>query len=101
ARLRERGELWRRPVFLYGLDDLTRNQLDLIAALAAHAEVTVALPYEEGNPALAARSRLLASLRALGGGRANETATAADPGNTDSPLLFHLERSFGSPAPAR
>src|SRR5262249_14914546 len=24
---------WRRPVFLYGLDDLTRNQLDLIRAL--------------------------------------------------------------------
>ena len=24
------SEFWRRPVFLYGLDDLTRNQLDLI-----------------------------------------------------------------------
>jgi ATP-dependent helicase/DNAse subunit B len=98
--LRNRGgDFWRRPVFLYGLDDMTRNQLDLIADLAAVTEVTVALSYEEGNTALAARSTLLESLRRMG--VAAETATGPDPGNTGSPLLFHLERNFGSLAPGR
>lgn len=99
-RLRDSGGSWRqRPVFLYGLDDLTRNQLDLIGALTAVTEVTVALPYEEGSAALAARSSLLESLREIG--VASETKTEADPGNTDSPLLFHLERGFGAAAPQR
>jgi ATP-dependent helicase/DNAse subunit B len=90
---------WRRPVFLYGLDDLTRNQLDLIGALAAAVEVTVALPYEEGNAALEARSTLLESLGEIGIDLVEQTA--ADAANTDSPLLFHLERGFGAPAPPR
>jgi ATP-dependent helicase/DNAse subunit B len=85
-----------RPVFLYGLDDLTRNQLELIAGLARRTEVTVALPYEKGNTALAARSALLDSLREVG--VAAETVTAPDPGNTEAPLLFHLERGFGAAA---
>jgi ATP-dependent helicase/DNAse subunit B len=100
GRLRDSDDgFWRRPVFLYGLDDLTRNQLDLIAGLAAIAEVTVALPYEEGNTALAARSTLLESLREIGAPA--ETVTAPDPGNTESPLLYQLERGFGSTAPRR
>lgn len=93
-RLRDSDEgFWQRPVFLYGLDDLTRNQLELIANLAARTEVTVALSYEEGNSALAARSSLLDSLREIG--VTSETVTAPDPRNTESPLLFHLERNFG------
>jgi ATP-dependent helicase/DNAse subunit B len=100
AALHGRPESWReRPVFLYGIDDLTPNQLQLVAALATATDVTVALPYEEGNAALAARSSLLESLRGVG--VADETATGADPRNTESPLLFHLEREFGSPAPDR
>ncbi len=93
------GGFWERPVFLYGLDDLTRNQLELIRALAAAAEVTVALPYEEGNGALAARAGLLAQLREIG--VEEETATDPDPDNTASPLLFHLERNLGAARPAR
>jgi ATP-dependent helicase/DNAse subunit B len=92
--LRDPGGFWDRPVFLYGLDDLTRNQLELIRALAASAEVTVALPYEEGSAALAARASLLEELRRVG--VAEETATEPDPGNTHSPLLYHLERGFGA-----
>ncbi|HXV04340.1 MAG TPA: hypothetical protein VFP23_00340, partial [Solirubrobacterales bacterium] len=100
AALRHCGGFWRRPVFLYGFDDLTRNQLDLIAALAATTEATVALPYEKGNTALAARARLLESLRAIGG--VAEVETDPDPDNTpDAPLLFHLERNFGAPQPRR
>jgi RecB family exonuclease len=92
--LLESGEAsWERPVFLYGLDDLTGNQFDLVRALAVTAEVTVALTYEEGNSALAARASLVEKLRDLR--PTAETATEPDPGNTPNPLLFHLERGFG------
>lgn len=95
--LREDPSAWTRPVFLYGLDDLTRNQLDLIAALATASGVTVALTHEEGNSALAARTALLENLRATGDSTA--TATEPDAANTANPLLFHLERSFGAARP--
>jgi hypothetical protein len=95
----ESGGFWRRPVFLYGLDDLTPLQLGLVRALAAATEVTVALPYEDGNLALAARPALLDSLREIG--VEEEMATEANPANTPSPLLFHLERNFGAADPAR
>jgi ATP-dependent helicase/DNAse subunit B len=97
--LRDGAASWRRPVFLYGLDDLTPNQFELIEALAGTAEVTVALPYEADNAALAARASLLERLRAVG--VAEETLTAPDPDNTPNPLLFHLERGFGSADPQR
>jgi len=98
--LGDRGDFWRRPVFLYGLDDLTRNQLDLIRALAEVAEVTVALPYERGHSALEARNTPpLEALEGIGIDSIEETR--ADPGNTDSPLLFHLERDFGASGPQR
>lgn len=101
AQLRCDGSFWgERPVFLYGFDDLTENQFELVAALAERAEVTVALPYEEGNAALEARGRLLGRLRERIGAREEVTAEA-DPGNTLSPLLFHLTLSFGTPRPAR
>jgi RecB family exonuclease len=97
ALLRRDGEFWgQRPVFLYGLDDLTPNQFELIAALAAQTEVTIALPFEVGSAALVARARLLVDLRErIEAGE--ETETPADPANTDSPLLFHLSRGFGTP----
>ena len=94
--LRQGDEFWNgRPLFFYGLDDLTRNQLELIEALIPFAEVTLALTYEEGRTALAARAGLLDELRE----RADvveETVTKPDPGNTPNQLLFHLERSFGT-----
>jgi RecB family exonuclease len=101
AQLRRDGSFWGgRPVLLYGFDDLTENQFELVATLTAQTEVTIALPYEEGNAALAARGRLLGQLRE----RlevAEEVVTEADPGNTISPLLFHLTIGFGSPRPKR
>ena len=97
--LREHEDFWTRPVFLYGLDDLTPNQFELLAALAAATDVTVALPYEEGNAALTARADLLERLREIGDG--TETRTEAEPGNTANPLLFHLERGFGAADPQR
>jgi RecB family exonuclease len=95
--LRRDGSFWGdRPVFLYGLDDLTPNQFELVEALAGLTEVTVALPFEAGNAALAARSRLLGELRERIGA-VEEVTTEAAPGNTESALLFHLARGFGAP----
>jgi ATP-dependent helicase/DNAse subunit B len=95
AAVRRSDELWRgRPLLLYGLDDLTQNQLELIEALAPVAEVTVALPYEEGRAALVARASLLEKLRS----RieiAEETTTDPQAANTPNRLLFRLERGFG------
>lgn len=97
ALLREDPGPWAgRPVFLYGLDDLTQAQFDLVEALAARAEITVAVPYEEGNEALAARGRLLGQLRE----RlevVDEETIEADPGNTESAQLYALARGFGFP----
>ena len=95
------ADWWSRPVFIYGFDDLTRNQLNLIRALAAVAEVTVALPHESGNPVLEERTApLLESLEGIGIDNAEELG--ADPANTpDAPLLFHLERGFGTTEPDR
>lgn len=95
AGLREDADSWKgRPIFLYGFDDLTNEQLELVVALSAAAPVTVALTYED-RPALAARATLLEQLRQLG--PAAEERTAPDPENTESPLLFAIERGFGNP----
>lgn len=97
ALLERSPQSWRgRPVFLYGLDDLTLSQRALIRSLATVTEVTAAITYEEGSAALGARSTLLERLRTIG--VAEEKMTEADPDNTDEPLLFHLERSFGAAA---
>jgi ATP-dependent helicase/nuclease subunit B len=103
ALIREQPDAWNRPVFLYGLDDLTVNQFELLAALASASDVTVALPYEDGNPALAARASLLERLRTIeaSAGAGSETRTEASAANTDEPLLFHLERGFGRPEGTR
>jgi RecB family exonuclease len=86
-----------RPVYLYGLDDLTPAQFDLVEALAAHTEVTVAVPFERGNESLAARGELLERLRArLGVGLEEETLPTA-PANTESAQLYALARGFGDP----
>jgi hypothetical protein len=101
AQLRHDGSSWPdRPVFLYGFDDLTENQFELIAALAERSQVTVALPFEEGSAAPAGRGRLRGRLRERIGAN-EETVTEADPLNTESLLLFHLTRSLGRPRPKR
>jgi RecB family exonuclease len=96
ALLRRERSLWSgRPLFLYGFDDLTPAQLDLVAELAARTEVTVALSFESGDAVLEGRvGGLLEELR----GRAelgSEERTDPDPANTEDPTLFHLVRAFG------
>jgi ATP-dependent helicase/DNAse subunit B len=85
-----------RPVYLYGLDDLTPAQFDLVEALAAHTEVTIALPFEPRNEALAARGQLLGRLRERLDVVEEETLPP-DPANTESAQLYALARGFGFP----
>src|SRR5215210_1561452 len=85
----------RRPVFLYGFDELTPTQLDAVDTLArlAEAEVCVALPYEPGRHALAGSAATV-----------HELAPRADvvelPERADHyagparPALHHLERGL-------
>jgi RecB family exonuclease len=102
AALRAAPEDWReRPVFFYEPGDLTPNQSHLIEAMSATAEVTIALPYEEDNAALAARATLLEGLRAM----ATETEILSGPAEPEpfgiDPLLVHLQREFGRVEPMR
>jgi len=92
AALRQDPDSWGgRPVLFYGFDDMTVEQRELVAALAAATEVTVSLTYED-RAALSDRARLFEQLKQLE--PESETQTEVEPGNTTSAVLFHLERSF-------
>jgi len=97
AALRAKPGAWSRPVFVYGVDDLTGHQLELLDALAAVTEVTLAISFER-REVFAARSRLLDLLRERIE-PTEEIARAADSGNTENPLLFHVERRLGEQGP--
>ena len=87
---------WRsRPVFLLGFDDLSRQQVELVGALAAASEVTVAITFEEGRPALAARAELRGTLVDELGANV-EPPLPRRPG-TDT--LEHVERHLFEPDP--
>jgi ATP-dependent helicase/DNAse subunit B len=99
AALRRSPDSWtRRPVLLYGFDDLTVEQLELVRALAAACDVTVAVTFQEGREALAARAGLLATLADAGGRIAEELE--AEGRYTQSEALFRVEhRLFERPQP--
>ena len=58
----------RRPVFLYGFDELTRAQLDAVETLSrlAEADVWVTLPVRAGRHALAGSAATVHELAPLG-----------------------------------
>jgi ATP-dependent helicase/nuclease subunit B len=94
AALRERPEAWAaRPIFLYGFDDLTLEQLELVRELSASADVTVALPWEDRETLTLARGALFAELRDFGG--VSIERLEAEPRFTRSTTLFEIERCFG------
>ena len=80
-----------RPLLVYGFDDLTVEQLELIATLADATEVTVSVAYED-RAALTARARLHQELAERGG--VAGSPLEPDSSNTESGVLHHLERSF-------
>ena len=90
------GRRWgSRPVYLYGFDDLTEEQLDLVGVLAVVTEVTVAVTYED-RLALRARATLLANLKELVPAEhlGFERYLKTDPEATPNTVLHHLERGF-------
>lgn len=94
AALRTSGEGWgARPVFLYGFDDLTFEQLDLVRELWRVADVTVALPWEDRPVLTDARGALYAELHDVEGVEITHLET--NPDFTRSRTLFELERRFG------
>jgi ATP-dependent helicase/DNAse subunit B len=96
AALRADPESWGgRPVVLYGFDDLTRAQLELVDALGRAGEVTVAVAFTDRR-ALAVRAELITRLeQELGATRTPELAH--DDGYTTSATLRHLDRSLFEP----
>ena len=94
AALRRRPEVWgRRPVFLYGFDDLTIEQLELVRELSVSTDVTVALPWEDRESLTEARGALFAELRDFDG--VTIERLASEPRFTQSSTLFQVERRFG------
>jgi ATP-dependent helicase/DNAse subunit B len=96
AALRARPEAWgARPVFLYGFDDLTLEQLELVRELHTNTDVTIALPWEDRESLALARGALFAQLRDTAG--VSIERLEAEPRFTRSTTLFELERRFAEP----
>jgi len=85
-----------RPVFVAGFDDLSIQQLDLLAKLGTLTEVTIALTHEVGNPAMAVTESLLQRLEARNA-KVRLSTERTEPGEHDK-LLFDIERNFMRPA---
>ena len=97
--LRDDPDAWRaRPVFVYGFDDLTRAQRELVDALAGAGDVTVAVTFADRR-ALTPRAQLIGQLSELGAEIAGELPF--DEGYTSSPTLRHLDRMLFEPDPPR
>ncbi|MDA0163919.1 PD-(D/E)XK nuclease family protein [Solirubrobacter ginsenosidimutans] len=90
------------PLLLYGFDDLTPAQLDLVEQLVRHTDtdVTVALSYEPGRAALAGSAATVELLKPL----AREHVILEPRSEHYAPsargALHHLERSLFEPEPA-
>ena len=97
AALRASPEAWgARPVFFYGFDDLTVEQLELVRELSRTAPVTFALPWEDREVLTQARGALFAELRDV----EDVSIERLEPEArfTRSDTLFRVERRFGEPA---
>ncbi len=96
AALRSDPSGWReRPVLLYGFDELTRSQLEVVGGLAAACDVTVAVNYADRR-ALAVRARLLGQLTEELGAEA-PAVLRPDDGHIASATLRHLDRNLFEP----
>jgi RecB family exonuclease len=96
---RDPAPLADRPLALYGFDDLTRMELELVVAAAGATDVTVAVDYAD-RAALAPRAKLLGELReAIGADE--ETVLDHDPSYCASAALSHLDRHLFEADPPR
>ncbi len=102
--LRARPAAWGdRPLFLYGFDELTPAQLDVVETLARFtaAPVCVALPYEPGRAALAGSAATVELLKPLAAEHVVLEPRSTHYADSARGALHHLERSLFEPLPAR
>ena len=102
--LREDPSRWGgTPVFLYGFDDLSPLQRDVIDTLAnaVGTEVMMSLTFEPGRAAFAARATLHQDLLALGATERRLDAVADYYAPDARAALHHLERHLYEPTPER
>jgi ATP-dependent helicase/DNAse subunit B len=102
--LREDPARWGgTPVFLYGFDDLSPLQRDVVDTLAnaVGAEVVLSLTFEPGRTAFAARATLHQELLALGATEEVQPAVADYYAPAARAALHHVERSLYEPDAAR
>ena len=93
AALRTDPASWaERPVLLYGFDDLSREQIELVEALSRACEVTATVTHEHRN-ALTARAALLGVLREELGAEVEEVARRG-AGSGEEGTLAHVERNL-------
>ncbi|MEA2302914.1 MAG: hypothetical protein QOH43_194, partial [Solirubrobacteraceae bacterium] len=90
-----------RPLLLYGFDDLTPAQLDLVETLVRHTdtEVTVALSYEPGRAALAGSASTVELLKPLAREHVTLEPRSEHYAASARGALHHLERSLFEPEP--
>jgi ATP-dependent helicase/DNAse subunit B len=79
------------PVLFYGFDDLTPLQVDAVETLARHAPVTLALTFEPGRAAFAARAQSHNDLLPLAD---QVIELEGRPDHYAHPALHHLERNL-------
>jgi ATP-dependent helicase/DNAse subunit B len=87
----------KRPVLIAGFDELTRQQLDLVRRLAfvAGVDVTVAVTFEPGNPALLLTAKLVNDLAGLGPeDQVREKTKGRDGGSPHEDLLVKVQERF-------
>ena len=88
------------PLFVYGFDDFDRIQLDALETIAAHADVTVSLPFEPGRRAFKAVPTLHQELLARGA-EEHQLAPVDDHYAPESrAALHHVERLLFEDEPA-
>ncbi|MFL5779780.1 MAG: PD-(D/E)XK nuclease family protein [Thermoleophilaceae bacterium] len=104
AALRAEPERWGgSAVFVYGFDDFTPLELELLKLLAGpvSADVTVSLPYEPDRPAFAATRRTLDALGPAVASHESLGPTAEHYAPESRAALHHLERTLFDPPPSR
>jgi len=91
------------PVLLYGFDDFTRLQLDVIETLGTvvGARVAVSLTFERGRDAFAGRAHIFQTLAALATEQRELPPRAEHYAPSARGALHHLERHIFEPRRAR